>query len=65
MPKSGEYAKLFVKTGVAHVQLATGVYGIKVRIYPPDAPLAEEVKIEELKEGLKVVNSEGAEGAKK
>jgi small subunit ribosomal protein S3 len=65
MPKSGEYAKLFVKTGAAHVQLATGVYGIKVRIYPPDAPLAEEVKIEELKEGLKVVNSEGAEGAKK
>ncbi|MEM2003397.1 MAG: 30S ribosomal protein S3 [Nitrososphaerota archaeon] len=65
MPKSGEFAKRYVKTGVAHVQLATGIYGIKVKIYPPDAPLAEEVKIEELKEGLKVMSSEGAQGVKK
>lgn len=65
MPKSGEFAKRYVRTGVAHVQLATGIYGVKVRIYPSDAPLAEEVKIEELKEGLKVMSGEGAQGVKK
>jgi len=46
LPKSGDYAKN-VRMGVAHVQLATGIYGVKVKIYPPNAHLPEEVRIEE------------------
>jgi len=44
IPKSGYFAK-YVRLGVAHVQLATGVFGVKVKIYPPDAPLPEEVSV--------------------
>lgn len=44
LPKSGEFAKN-VRVGVAHVQLATGMYGVQVKIYPPNAPLPEEVRI--------------------
>ncbi|PUA32672.1 MAG: 30S ribosomal protein S3 [Candidatus Terraquivivens tikiterensis] len=45
MPKSGEPAEKYVKRGAASVLLKTGLYGIKVSIYPPDAPLPEEVKL--------------------
>lgn len=45
MPKSGEPAEKYVKRGTASVLLKTGLYGIKVSIYPPDAPLPEEVKL--------------------
>lgn len=44
LPKSGEFTK-FVRTGIAHVQLATGIYGVKVSIYPPNAPLPEQVAV--------------------
>ncbi|GBC71510.1 30S ribosomal protein S3 [Candidatus Calditenuaceae archaeon HR02] len=49
MPKSGEFAK-YVRVGIAHVQLATGIYGVKVKIYPPDAPLPEQVSVSVKKE---------------
>jgi len=45
MPKSGDPAEKYVKRGTASVLLKTGLYGIKVSIYPPDAPLSEEVKM--------------------
>ncbi|MEM0381611.1 MAG: 30S ribosomal protein S3 [Nitrososphaerota archaeon] len=44
MPKSGEFVK-YVKVGIAHIQLATGIYGVKVKIYPPNAPLPEQVSV--------------------
>ncbi|MCS7142958.1 MAG: 30S ribosomal protein S3 [Aigarchaeota archaeon] len=47
LPKSGEFAMKYVKVGIADVKLPTGVFGVKVRIYPPDAPLPEEVKVRE------------------
>ncbi len=46
IPKSGEYAR-YVRTGVAHIQLPTGIFGVKVKIYPPSAPLPERVYIAE------------------
>ena len=45
LPKSGELALDYVLEGKAAVQLKTGVFGIKVRIYPPDAPLPEFITI--------------------
>ncbi|MCS7146292.1 MAG: 30S ribosomal protein S3 [Nitrososphaerota archaeon] len=49
IPKSGEFAK-YVRVGIAHVQLATGIYGVKVKIYPANAPLPEQVNVAEKKE---------------
>jgi small subunit ribosomal protein S3 len=46
IPKSGEYAK-FVKVGIAHIQLPTGIFGVKVKIYPSTAPLPEHVYVAE------------------
>lgn len=46
IPKSGDYAMKYVKVGKASVLLKTGVYGVKVKIYPPDAPLPEELTID-------------------
>ncbi|MCS7136219.1 MAG: 30S ribosomal protein S3 [Nitrososphaerota archaeon] len=62
MPKSGEPAEKYVKRGTASVLLKTGLYGIKVSIYPPDAHLPEEVKIAQLKQAEKTGegNDQGA-----
>ena len=56
MPKSGELAMKYVKVGKASVLLKTGMFGIKVKIYPPDAPMPEEITID-----LSKVKAEGAE----
>ena len=45
LPKSGELAMDYVLEGKAAVQLKTGVFGIKVKIYPPDAPLPEFITV--------------------
>lgn len=45
MPKSGEFALKYVKIGKASILLKTGIYGVKVKIYPPDAPLPEELGV--------------------
>ena len=45
LPKSGELAMDYVLEGKADVQLKTGVFGIKVKIYPPDAPLPELITV--------------------
>ncbi|MCS7133088.1 MAG: 30S ribosomal protein S3 [Aigarchaeota archaeon] len=62
MPKSGDYAMKYVKVGRATVLLKSGIFGVKVKIYPRDAPTPEEVKIklpENLPEKLEAV--EGSE----
>lgn len=46
MPKSGELAIEYVKVGKASVLLKTGLYGVKVKIYPPDAPMPEEIRLD-------------------
>ncbi|MCS7125328.1 MAG: 30S ribosomal protein S3 [Aigarchaeota archaeon] len=46
IPKSGDYALKYLKVGKASILLKTGIYGVKVKIYPPDAPLPEELNLD-------------------
>lgn len=46
MPKSGDLALKYVRVGKASVLLKTGLYGVKVKIYPPDAPMPEEIRVD-------------------
>ena len=69
MPKSGDPALKYVKVGKASILLKPGVYGIKVKIYPPDAPMPEEIKVVAPESGrVEVIEvgegSEGTEGEK-
>ncbi|HKZ93947.1 MAG TPA: 30S ribosomal protein S3 [Candidatus Bathyarchaeia archaeon] len=45
LPKSGNPAHKFLRETVLHVQLKPGMYGIKVRIMPPDATFPDQVKL--------------------
>ena len=69
MPKSGDPALKYVKIGKASVLLKPGVYGVKVKIFPPDAPMPEEIRIAEPEESKEqkaeevVESGEGSEGA--
>ena len=47
IPKSGELAMDYVLEGKSSVRLKTGVLGIRVLIYPPDAPLPEQLTIKQ------------------
>jgi len=61
MPKSGDLALKYVKVGKASVLLKSGVFGVKVKLYPPDAPMPEEVSIKSPEEMTQ--ESEAAEGS--
>ena len=63
MPKSGDLALRYVKVGKASILLKTGVFGIKVKIYPPDAPMPEEIKIDVSKVVTKEEAESGGEGS--
>ena len=70
MPKSGDLALKYVKVGKASVLLKSGVFGVKVKIYPPEAPMPEEVSIksseetaQESKAAEGTGSGEGSEGA--
>ncbi|MCD6260459.1 MAG: 30S ribosomal protein S3 [Thaumarchaeota archaeon] len=63
MPKSGDLALKYVKVGKASILLKTGVFGIKVKIYPPDAPMPEEIKIDVSKVAAKKEAESGGEGS--
>ncbi len=45
IPKSGEPALRNLRKAEMHVQLKPGIFGIKVRIMPPDAQFPDQVKI--------------------
>jgi small subunit ribosomal protein S3 len=45
LPKSGEPALRTLREAVLHVQLKPGMYGIRVRIMPPDATFPDQVKL--------------------
>ncbi|MEM1654982.1 MAG: 30S ribosomal protein S3 [Nitrososphaerota archaeon] len=67
MPKSGDPALKYIKVGKATILLKPGIYGIKVKIYPPDAPMPEEIRVVAREPGeMEVVEfgerGEGAEG---
>ncbi|MEM3082229.1 MAG: 30S ribosomal protein S3 [Candidatus Caldarchaeum sp.] len=48
MPKSGELAMNYVLEGKSSVLLKSGLFGVRVLIYPPDAPLPEEIKVRQI-----------------
>src|SRR3990170_7904428 len=47
LPKSGEPALKYLHQAVLHCQLKPGMFGIKVRIMPPDASFPDRVEIRE------------------
>lgn len=66
MPKSGDLALKYVKVGKASVLLKTGMFGIKVKIYPPDAPMPEDIRVDVSKavaEAQPPAEAQGVEGS--
>ncbi len=59
IPKSGEPALRNLRKAEMHVQLKPGIFGIKVRIMPPDAQFPDQVKI------IEVAPTETAEAPEK
>jgi small subunit ribosomal protein S3 len=59
IPKSGEPALRNLRKAELHVQLKPGIFGIKVRIMPPDAIFPDQVKI------IDIAPSEAAETTEK
>lgn len=47
LPKSGNPALTQLREAVLHVQLKPGMYGIKVRIMPPEATFPDQIKLTE------------------
>lgn len=43
LPKSGETATRYLREAVLHVQLKSGIIGVKVRIMPPEARFPDQV----------------------
>jgi len=47
IPKSGEPPLKYLRKAELHVQLKPGIYGVKVRIMPPEAKFPDQVQITE------------------
>lgn len=47
LPKCGEPPHRYQRKAVMHVQLKPGIFGVKVRIMPPDAIFPDKIKIAE------------------
>jgi small subunit ribosomal protein S3 len=47
MPKSGDPAIKYMRKAELHAQLKPGIYGVKVRIMPPDARFPDQVQMVE------------------
>jgi len=47
LPKSGAPAMRYMRKAEVHVKLKPGIYGVKVRIMPPDAEFPDKLKISE------------------
>jgi len=47
LPKSGDPALTYLRTAEMNVQLKPGIYGVKVRIMPPEATFPDQVLIPE------------------
>lgn len=61
MPKCGDTASKQVKPGKASVQLKTGIFGVRVFIYPPEAPLPDAVEVLPPPEEVEAVEEKAAE----
>lgn len=47
LPKCGEPSLRYMRKAVAHVQLKQGMFGVRVRIMPPDAKFPDKIQIVE------------------
>jgi len=47
LPKCGDPALKYMRKAEVHVQLKPGIYGVKVRIMPPDAKFPDKIQIVE------------------
>jgi small subunit ribosomal protein S3 len=47
LPKCGEPSLRYMRKAVAHVQLKPGMFGVRVRIMPPDAKFPDKIQIVE------------------
>ncbi len=47
LPKCGDPALKYMRKAEVHVQLKPGIYGVKVRIMPPDARFPDKIQIVE------------------
>jgi len=45
LPKCGDPALKYLRKAVVHVQLKPGMFGVKVRLMPPDAKFPDRIKI--------------------
>ena len=45
MPKCGDPALKYMRKAEVHVQLKPGIFGVKVRIMPPDAKFPDKIQI--------------------
>ncbi len=61
LPKSGEPALKYMHKAEMHVQLKPGIFGIKVRIMPPEATFPDKVEIAEAIEEEKAEETEAAQ----
>lgn len=48
IPKVGDVAMKYLRIGKASVQLKPGIFGIKVKIYPPNAPSPEDIQVSQV-----------------
>ncbi|MFB0514090.1 MAG: 30S ribosomal protein S3, partial [Candidatus Bathyarchaeia archaeon] len=53
LPKSGQPALKYMRKAELHVQLKPGIFGVKVRIMPPDAEFPDRVQVIEQAQPLK------------
>ncbi|MCW4027795.1 MAG: 30S ribosomal protein S3, partial [Candidatus Bathyarchaeota archaeon] len=61
MPKSGEPVIKYVRKAVVHVQLKSGVLGVKMLILPPGIELPDQVEMLEAKEAPEEMNQPASE----
>ncbi|MEM2937441.1 MAG: 30S ribosomal protein S3, partial [Candidatus Bathyarchaeia archaeon] len=47
LPKCGDPALKYMRKAEVHVQLKPGIFGVKVRIMPPDAKFPDKIQIVE------------------
>ncbi|HIE22977.1 MAG TPA: 30S ribosomal protein S3, partial [Candidatus Korarchaeota archaeon] len=65
LPKSGEPAMKYMRKAEVHVQLKPGIFGVKVRIMPPDAKFPDRIKILETIEKTPSETAESTEAEEK
>jgi small subunit ribosomal protein S3 len=65
LPKSGQPAMKYLRKAELHVQLKPGIFGVKVRIMPPDAQFPDKVHITEQAPALKEEEAKPSEAKPK